>query len=360
MIDPARPEAKDAIAICRSAGIRPVMITGDHKQTAVAIATQMGIYSPGDIAVTGQDVQEMSDEQLGARVRDIAVYARVSPEHKLRIVDAWQQQGEVVAMTGDGVNDAPAIKRADIGAAMGIVGTDVSKEAADMVLTDDNFATIVSAVEEGRRIFDNINKAIQFLLSCNIGEVLCVFIATLVGWGKPLLPIHLLWVNLVTDSLPALALGIAPPQGDLMARPPVRSRSLFTRGMIWRIFYQGAMVGLLTLIAYRIGMQQGQMAGQTMALCVLAFTQLFHVFNVRSRTVSVFAKQKLNPQLFGACLLSLALTLVLLFVPQMAQIFKLTALSGQQWLWVGALSVAPIFVVELFKLLRINAFAGEM
>ena len=259
MIDPARPEVIDAVAKCNTAGIRPIMITGDHKSTAMAIAREIGIYREGDVAITGTELESISDEDLRNNISNYSVYARVAPEHKVRIVKAWQSYNEVVAMTGDGVNDAPALKQADIGAAMGIVGTDVAKGAADMVLTDDNFATIVSAVEEGRRIYDNILKAIQFLLSTNVGEIFLLLITSIFNLGMPLLPIHILWVNLVTDSLPALALSVDPAQENIMKRKPRNSKQGFlTSGMVWRIIYQGIMIGSIPLAAYILGLRTGE------------------------------------------------------------------------------------------------------
>ncbi len=254
MIDPARPEVLEAVARCNTAGIRPVMITGDHKTTALAIAREIGIYKDGDVAITGSELEGLSDEELEASVAKYSVYARVAPEHKVRIVKAWQSHSEVVAMTGDGVNDAPALKQADIGAAMGIVGTDVAKGAADMILTDDNFATIVSAVEEGRRIYDNILKVIQYLLSTNVGEIFLILVTSIFNMGMPLLPIHILWINLVTDSLPALALSVDPPDKGIMNRKPRNSKKGFmTRGMIWRVMYQGLMIGCIPLVSYISG-----------------------------------------------------------------------------------------------------------
>ncbi len=251
MIDPARPEVLDAVARCNTAGIRPVMITGDHKTTALAIAREIGIYKDGDVAITGAELEKLTDEEFTETVSKYSVYARVAPEHKVRIVKAWQSHHEVVAMTGDGVNDAPALKQADIGAAMGIVGTDVAKGAADMILTDDNFATIVSAVEEGRRIYDNILKVIQYLLSTNVGEIFLLLVTSIFNLGIPLLPIHILWVNLVTDSLPALALSVDPPEKGIMNRKPRNSKKGFmTNGMIWRVMYQGTMIGAIPLVAY--------------------------------------------------------------------------------------------------------------
>ena len=316
MIDPPREEAKVAVEKCKTAGIKTVMITGDHKITATAIAKSLGILENESEAITGAELEEMSDEDLAKNIRKYSVYARVSPEHKVRIVRAWQKNGEIVAMTGDGVNDAPALKKADIGCAMGMVGTDVAKEAADVILTDDNFATVVSAVEEGRRIYDNILKAIQFLLSSNVGEIIVLFVAILItpllskAFGidikliEPLLPIHILWVNLVTDSLPALALAVDPAEKDVMTRKPLKpGKGIFTKGMTWRIVYQGIMIGLLTLAAFCIGLATPESSlpevynnegvrlsneevkveiGQTMAFTVLALSELVHVFNIRN------------------------------------------------------------------------------
>lgn len=362
MIDPPRPEAKKAVETCRAAGIKPVMITGDHQITASAIAGELGILGEGDKAVSGRELELISDEDLAKNVKDYAVYARVSPEHKVRIVKAWQNNGAVVAMTGDGVNDAPALKRADIGAAMGIVGTDVAKEAADMVLTDDNFATVVAAVEEGRRIFDNILKAIQFLLSCNVGEIITLFVATLINWEEPLLPIHILWINLITDSLPALALGVDPAAHDIMKRPPNVSGKIFSGGMLWRVVYQGIMVGTLTLAAFFLGWQGKHElveTGRTMAFLVLAFSQLVHVFNVRSNQISAFYRMFSNGKLWLAVIASGALIAVVAAVPALALVFKVTALTGTQWLLVTLLSFAPLLVVEVFKLLKVNTLKRE-
>jgi len=361
MIDPPRTEAKEAVAVCKSAGIKPVMITGDHRLTALAIARELGILHQEKEAITGSELNDLSDKELAANIEQYAVYARVAPEHKVRIVDAWQKKGHVVAMTGDGVNDAPALKRADIGAAMGITGTEVAKEAADMVLTDDNFATVVAAVREGRRIYDNILKAIQFLLSCNVGEILTLFIATMFNWANPLLPIHILWVNLVTDSLPALALGVDPAAPNIMARQAKRSgKGIFTQGMVWRIIYQGLMVGALTLAAFIMGQKVNLPTGQTMAFAVLALSQLFHVFNVRSSHRSVFRGGFTgNKAIWGAFLVSALLTLGVMFLPFMSQIFRLVTLSFEQFLIVVGLSVAPILIVEIFKLFKLNTFSEE-
>lgn len=366
MIDPARPEAKEAVAKCRTAGIKPVMITGDHKVTAVAIAKDIGILGENDKAITGAELEKMSQEELEQNVQDYAVYARVSPEHKVRIVKAWQSKGEVVAMTGDGVNDAPALKTADIGAAMGIVGTDVAKEAADVVLTDDNFATIVSAVEEGRRIYDNILKAIHFLLSSNIGEIITLFVATMLNWAEPLLPIHILWINLVTDSLPALALAVDPAEKNIMNRKAKKTNNIFSKGMVWRIIYQGIMIGSLTLLAFSIGCgfdyhnEVLMPQARTMAFAVLAVSQLVHVFNIRSNKESIFKVGfRTNKTLLGANAISFLLMFVVLEVPFLREIFNVANLSLANWGVVIILSLAPMIIVEIFKLLKINTLKSE-
>ena len=387
MIDPPREEAKKAVEKCKTAGIKTVMITGDHKITATAIAKQLGILENEDEAITGLELEKMSDEELEKNIRQYSVYARVSPEHKVRIVKAWQKNKEVVAMTGDGVNDAPALKTADIGCAMGMVGTDVAKEAADVILTDDNFATVVSAVEEGRRIYDNILKAIQFLLSSNVGEIIVLFTATmltplLAKWFgivdisalEPLLPIHILWINLVTDSLPALALAFDPANKDVMNRKPIKpGKGIFTKGMTWRVIYQGVMIGLLTLAAFIIGLAtthepiQGLSleatkieVGQTMAFVVLAFSELVHVFNIRNNKQSIFKTGILgNGKLILAILASAALMLVILFVPALRQVFSIPVLPMGNVLEILGLVFAPFVIVELFKLFKINTTKDE-
>ena len=364
MIDPPRPEVKSAIDRCRTAGIKTVMITGDHKITAISIAKALGILEDESEATTGPEVEKMTQEELEERVKHYSVYARVSPEHKVRIVKAWQKHGEIVAMTGDGVNDAPALKTADIGAAMGIVGTDVSKEAADIILTDDNFATIVAAVEEGRRIYDNILKAIQFLLSSNIGEIITLFFATLINWHEPLIPIHILWVNLITDSLPALALSFDPAEDNIMRRKPIPANiGIFTKGRIFRVGYQGLMIGVLTLLAYRIGIHEDPsnvVIGQTMAFAVLSLSQLVHVFNIRSKTQSIFKTGILsNMYLVYAVLISFVMMIGVLFIPFLQKIFKVVTLSPRDILIVIGLSFMPIIIVELFKLFKINALKNE-
>jgi Ca2+-transporting ATPase len=334
-----------------------VMITGDHKITAMAIAREIGIFQEGDLAIAGAELEKMTAEDFAVNVKKYSVYARVAPEHKVRIVKAWQRHNEVVAMTGDGVNDAPALKQADIGAAMGIVGTDVAKGAADMILTDDNFATIVSAVEEGRRIYDNILKAIQFLLSTNIGEIFLLLVASVLNWGIPLLPIHILWVNLVTDSLPALALSVDPAENDIMSRKPKNSkRGFMTRGMVWRIMYQGIMIGAIPLIAYRIGLHDGsENLGQTMAFATLMFAQLIHVRNLHSNTKSSLAISPFrNKPLIAAIVVSAALAVLVLVVPPIREVFDLTELDSRHWWIVLLLSFIPIVVVDIVKLLKIN------
>lgn len=357
MIDPPREEAKEAIKLCKRAGIKTIMITGDHRVTAAAIAKQLGILEDESEVMTGAELENISDEALKERVESYSVYARVSPEHKVRIVKAWQAQGQIVAMTGDGVNDAPALKGANIGAAMGITGTDVAKEASDMVLTDDNFATIVSAVEEGRIIFANILKSIQFLLSCNIGEIIVLLIATLLNWHEPLLPIHILWVNLVTDSLPALALGVDPAEKDIMDRKPRPANSnIFDKGMVGRILYQGGLVGILTLSVFLIGMTDGVDVARTMAFAVLSFSQLFHAFNVRSNKLSIFRLGLFsNRKLIGAVLASSLLQLAVMFIPILSKLFHVVGLDLGQWAYVVLLSSMPILVVEILKLLKINS-----
>lgn len=357
MIDPARPEVIEAVKRCITAGIRPIMITGDHKNTAMAIAREVGIFNEGDEAITGTELQAISQEDFERTVDRYSVYARVAPEHKVRIVKAWQKRDEVVAMTGDGVNDAPALKQADIGAAMGIVGTDVAKGAADMVLTDDNFATIVVAVEEGRRIYDNILKAIQFLLSTNVGEIFLILVASIVNIGIPLLPVHILWVNLVTDSLPALALAVDPPEEGIMSRKPLKPKQGFmTKGMTWRVLYQGIMIGALSLAAYIIGLREGgEVLGRTMAFTSLVFAQLFHVRNLHSNTRSSFATNPLkNKPLIGAIIVSAALALLVLLVPALRLAFSFATMNTGQWITAMMLALVPIVVVELFKLLKIN------
>lgn len=354
LIDPPREEVKAAISKCKTAGIKTVMITGDHVLTACAIAKELGIMESGDRAVTGTELESMSDDELATEISHISVYARVSPQDKLRIIKAWQKKGKVVSMTGDGVNDAPALRAADIGCAMGVTGTDVAKGAAAMVLTDDNFATIVGAVEEGRGIYDNIRKAVRFLLGCNLGELLTVFIAIILGWGTPLIAIQLLWINLVTDSLPALALGMEKPEKDIMQRPPrKRSESVFADGLGVKALLEGLMVTAVTLIAYYLGRYvftaDTEIYGQTMAFAVLGFSQIIHANSVRS-SHSIF-KSGLNIYMLGAAAVSTLAMLAALSTPLHA-LFKLTPLNASETLWVALLSFAPLAVEEIVKLFK--------
>ena len=357
MIDPVRPEVQDAIVECRGAGIRPIMITGDHVDTAVAIAKELGILTEGSIAITGAQLSDMSDEEFEAVYQDISVYARVQPEHKTRIVNAWRKAGYVTAMTGDGVNDAPSIKSADIGVGMGITGTDVTKNVADMVLTDDNFATIVGAVEEGRRIYDNIRKAIQFLLASNISEVICIFVATLMGFSI-LQPVHLLWINLVTDCFPALALGTEKAEPNIMRRKPRDAKAgIFANGMGFDIAYQGALVSVLVLASYFIGhyIESGTFAiensadGTTMAFLTMSMAEIFHSLNMRSLRGSVFTLGSQNWILNGAAVATLILTTVVCEIPFLANAFGFTPISFTEYAIAIALGVAAFFVVEVVK-----------
>jgi Ca2+-transporting ATPase len=357
MKDPPRPEAKEAIATARRAGLEVVMITGDHKSTAVAIAKELELFREGDLALTGPELDALDDGQLRDIVERVRVYARVSPEHKLRIVGAWESRGHIVAMTGDGVNDAPALKEADIGIAMGITGTDVSKEASDMILTDDNFASIVAAVEEGRAVFDNIRRFIHYLLSCNIGELLTMLMASLVGLPLPLLPIQILWVNLATDSLPALALGVEPAEPKGMERPPrPPTEGVITRRMASSMLIQGTVIGLLTLggflFEYMV-MGRGVDRARVIAFSTTIFAQNVHAFNVRSDRYSVFQLGLLtNPWLlvsFGVVIVS---ELAVIYVPFLQPVFKTMPLGAQDWAVVIGLGVMPLVIVEFVKLIN--------
>ena len=352
MIDPPRPEAKAAVETCKKAGIKAVMITGDHIVTASAIARELGILNEGDIAITGAELDNMTDEELDMKVQHISVYARVSPENKIRIVKAWQRRGQVVSMTGDGVNDAPALKAADIGCAMGITGTDVAKGAADMTLTDDNFATIVEAVREGRGIYANIKKVVGFLLGTNIGEVITVFVAMLLWHKTPLLSMQLLWINLVTDSLPAIALGMEAVESDVMEKnPKPKNEGIFAHGLGIRIFLQGLMFALLTLIGFKIGENAfGVEGGQTMAFMILSLSQIVQSFNMRSEKslfkIGPFTNKKLNQ----SALISIVLTLLVLFTP-VSTAFGLIRLNLELYLIALGLIIVPVVVMELSKAL---------
>ena len=362
MIDPVREEVKPAIEECRRAGIRPVMITGDHKDTAVAIAKQLGIVTDASQAITGAELDQLSDEELDKCIANYSVYARVQPEHKVRIVQAWKKRGAITAMTGDGVNDAPSIKSADIGIGMGITGTDVTKNVADMILADDNFATIVNAVDEGRRIYDNIRKSIQFLLSSNMSEVMGVFFSTILGFTL-LEPVHLLFINLITDCFPALALGMERGESDIMDRPPRDSKdSIFAGGMAWDIFYQGALITALTLISYIIGhcMEIGHFEmpkgvspdGMTMAFLTMNMCEIFHSFNMRSVRGSVFRLTSQNKVLWAAMIGALAMVTLVLEVPFIADLFGFTPVSWPEYGIALALAFCVIPVVELVKLVQ--------
>ena len=362
MIDPVRPEVKPAIDECRSAGIRPIMITGDHKDTAVAIAIQLGIIESAEQAITGAELNDISDEEFDVLVEKYSVYARVQPEHKTRIVNAWRKKGKVTAMTGDGVNDAPSIKNADIGVGMGITGTDVTKNVADMILADDNFATIVSAVGEGRKIYANIRKSIQFLLASNLSEVLTIFFASLFGFMEIFAPIHLLWINLITDCLPALSLGMEKQEGDIMKRKPRDSKEgIFAGGVVFGVVYQGILVTIITLASYFIGMwvlapyHPGVSAGSlgtTMAFLTLSMAEIFHSFNMRSLTKSIFTIKKQNVWLWGAAILSLLLTTAVIEIPFLAKVFNLAPLGIKEYGIAMALAFSVIPVVEVVKLIQ--------
>jgi Ca2+-transporting ATPase len=356
MIDPPRQEVHQAIATCRSAGIRPVMITGDHPATALAIGRELGLVDADDgQALTGADLDGLDDVALVERVQQVAVYARVSAEHKLRVVKAWQHRGEVVAMTGDGVNDAPAVRAANIGIAMGVTGTDVTKEASDMVLTDDNFASIVNAIEEGRGIYDNIQKFIHYLLSCNAGEVVLMFVAAVVGWPAPLAAIQILWLNLVTDGLPALALGLEPAEQDIMARPPRPPRESVIpprRGLL--ILTHGLLVGVVSLIAFWVswrGEPSREAEARTITFCVAAFAQLFFVIGCRSERRTAFSLGFFgNPYLLLAILLSGLLQLAVVMLPGVQSVFEIERALQQEWALVLGLALLPVTVIELAKL----------
>ena len=366
MIDPVRPEVKPAIDECRSAGIRPIMITGDHRDTAVAIAMQLGIIDSADQAITGAELDKISDEEFETSVENYSVYARVQPEHKTRIVNAWRKKSRVTAMTGDGVNDAPSIKNADIGVGMGITGTDVTKNVADMILADDNFATIVSAVGEGRRIYDNIRKAIQFLLASNLSEVLSIFFATLLGFTI-FQPVHLLWINLITDCFPALALGMEKPEANVMNRSPRDSKEgIFAGGLGFAVAYQGVLVTLITLASYFIGRDilydqhvaasgvlpyTAEALGTSMAFLTLSMCEIFHAFNMRSLKGSIFTMKSQNIWLWGAGLLSFLLTTAVVEIDFLSKAFELAHLNLTEYAIAMGLAITIIPIVEIIKLI---------
>lgn len=359
MIDPPREEVAESVQTCRDAGIRTIMITGDHKITALAIAKKLNIYQNGDLAISGSELDQMSDQQLDEAVKRATVFARVSPADKLRIIQSLKRNGEVTTMTGDGVNDSPALKAADIGVAMGITGTDVAKDVADMILLDDSFTTIAYAIKEGRRVYRNIQKVIQFLLVGNIAEITTLFVATLFNWDAPLLAVHILWVNLATATLPALALGVDPASRNIMKHKPVKSGTLFEKDLVWRVITQGIFVALMTLIAFFIGLATGnQVVGQTMAFSVLALSQMLRAFNQHSNTDPIWKRATgMNIWLIISFLISAFFMGIILFVPAIQKIFYVTSLSAGQWIVVIALamsSIAQVEVVKGFKKVRNN------
>lgn len=351
MIDPPREGVKEAVETCKNAGIKTVMITGDHLETAKAIAKDLGIFKIKDKAITGQELDKMTQNQLEKRIKEYSVFARVTPEHKVRIVKAWQRNGAVVAMTGDGVNDSPALKNADIGIAMGKNGTDVAKNAADIILTDDNFVTIVEAVKQGRNIYDNIKKAIHFLIATNIGEIVTIFMGLVMGLKSPLLAIQLLWINLVTDSLPAIALGLEKPEKNIMNRKPVNSKKgIFADGLWNKIIVEGTMIGILTLVAFSIGNKYYSLeVGRTMAFLSIGFLELIHSFNVKSEK-SIFESGLFeNKYLLGSFILGIFIQTIVVIVPMFANIFELVPLNLMQWIITIGISIIPIPVMESQK-----------
>lgn len=360
MIDPPREGVKEAVKTCRRAGIKTVMITGDHIATAKAIAKELNILETRDKAITGQELDKIPQKELEKTIGEHAVFARVTPEHKVRIVKAWQKTGAVVAMTGDGVNDSPALKNADIGIAMGKNGTDVAKNAADMILADDNFVTIVEAVKQGRNIYDNIKKAIHFLIATNIGEIVTIFIGLVLGLKSPLLAIQLLWINLVTDSLPAIAIGLEPPDKGIMSRKPVSSRKgIFADGLWNKIIVEGIMIGMLTLVAFSLGNKfYGLEVGRTMAFLSMGLLELVHSFNIKSEQ-SIFKIGILeNKFLIGSFILGTIIQISVVLIPTLAEIFKLVHLSQMQWIITILISFLPIPIMELQKRMDIAKY-GE-
>lgn len=354
MVDPPREESKEAVSDAKRAGIRPVMITGDHKITATAIAKQIGIFEDGDLAVTGTELDAMSDQELDEKITKISVYARVSPENKIRIVDAWQRRGNIVSMTGDGVNDAPALKKADIGVAMGITGTEVSKDAASMILADDNFATIIKAVANGRNVYRNIKNAIQFLLSGNMAGILSVLYTSIMALPVPFAPVHLLFINLLTDSLPAIAIGMEPAEKDLLSQKPRNPKEgILTKEFMMKLILQGGLIAVCTMTAFHLGLNQGGAAvASTMAFCTLTLARLFHGFNCRSSHSIFRIGFSGNWYSLGAFLAGVALLSLVMFVPFLARLFSVTALNGSQIGLVYLLAVIPTVVIQLTKIVR--------
>ena len=351
MIDPPRDNVKEAIRTCKHAGIKTVMITGDHIETAKAIAKDLGILMPKDLTITGQELNNMAQEELERKIKDCSVFARVTPEHKVRIVKAWQKTGAVVAMTGDGVNDSPALKKADIGIAMGKNGTDVAKNAADMILADDNFVTIVEAVKQGRNIYDNIRKAIHFLIATNIGEIVVILLGIILGFKSPLLAIQLLWVNLVTDSLPAIAIGLEPPEENIMRRTPVNSKkSIFSDGLWGKIIVEGLMIGILTLVAFSIGNKYYNLeTGRTMAFISIGLLELVHSFNIKSEKSILKTNIFENNFLILSFILGVFVQTIVVIIPTLASIFDLVSLNSTQWIITILISILPIPIIELQK-----------
>ena len=354
MIDPPRSEVAESVRTCLTAGIRTIMITGDHKVTALAIAKELAIYQEGNTVVSGDELDSMTDDELDEAVKTTTVFARVSPADKMRIIQSLKRIGEVAAMTGDGVNDSPALKAADIGVAMGVTSTDVAKDASDMILLDDSFTTIAYAIKEGRRVYRNIQKVIQFLLVGNIAEILTLFVATIFNWDAPLLAVHILWVNLATATLPALALGVDPASKNIMKHKPVKSGTLFEKDLVHRVVTQGMFVAALTLSAYWIGVSmENHTVGQTMAFCTLAFSQMLRAFNQRSNTEPIWIRAEgINPWLFISFVVSLLLMLCILFIPALQSAFRLTLLGGTEWLIVIGLSLLSIIQVEVVKAVK--------
>ena len=354
MIDPPREGVKEAVRTCKKAGIKTVMITGDHIVTAKAIAKELHILGGNDKAITGQELDKIPQKQLEKTIAEYSVFARVTPEHKVRIVKAWQKTGAVVAMTGDGVNDSPALKNADIGIAMGKNGTDVAKNAADMILADDNFVTIVEAVKQGRNIYDNIKKAIHFLIATNIGEIVTIFMGLVLGLKSPLLAIQLLWINLVTDSLPAIAIGLEPPDKEIMSRKPLSSRKgIFADGLWNKIIVEGIMIGMLTLVAFSLGNRFfGLEVGRTMAFLSMGLLELVHSFNIKSEQsifkVGIFE----NKFLIGSFIVGTIIQVSVVLIPTLAEIFKLVPLNQTQWMITILISFLPIPIMELQKKLN--------
>ena len=358
MIDPPREESKEAVAEAKRAGIRPVMITGDHKITATAIAEQIGIFSEGDMAVTGQERDAMSEEELDDKIGKISVYARVSPENKIRIVDAWQRKGAVTAMTGDGVNDAPALKKADIGVAMGITGTEVSKDAASMILTDDNFATIIKAVANGRNVYRNIKNAVQFLLSGNMAGIMAVLYTSLAALPVPFQPVHLLFINLLTDSLPAIAIGMEKAEKDLLSEPPRDPKQgILTKDLMTALFLQGGLIAVCTMIAFHIGLSTDSATASSMAFATLTLARLFHGFNCRSRHSIFKIGLTSNINSIGAFFGGVLLLALVIFVPVMRTLFSVSPLNGYQIGMIAMLAFIPTVIIQLYKVMKEHVHA---